>query len=269
MVSSAAAFLVSPVRNVASGAPGHAGAPFGKAVFNYSERRVLSLIDRGEKQLQNVILNAFTSAKLESGNLNELADIISRGRFDDAIERASRIAGLRIADGHAAVYTVAGESASQAMEDVLDVSVGFDRVNQRAVDYMQGERLRILEGITRTQREATRTAMVQGIREGVNPVEQARRFRDSIGLTEYQQGAVKKYRLALERANEGSNEALRRSLRDRRFDRSIERASGGGRPLGRAEIDRMVTRYRERYVKYRSQVIARDRIAPRRTRRKQ
>lgn len=88
----------------------------------------------------------------------------------------------------------------------------------------------------------------------VNPIATARQVRQNIGLTARQELAVANYRAALE---EGSREALQRQLRDARFDPTVLRAIETGEPLSKEQIDKMVTRYRERYIKYRSEVIAR------------
>ena len=226
-------------------------------VFTFDEQRILNMIDDADQKLRTVVLNAFTSARFAPGDLDNLARLIEQGRVNEAIDNASRVAGLRIADGYAAVYTLAGEETSAAMEDALDIVVGFDRTNYRAVNHMQRERLRLISDFTSHQREATREALVDGIRRGINPREQARAFRDSIGLTQFQQRAVFNFRNLLQGANSGSQEALTRALRDRRFDPSIRAAIEGRRALTENEISRMVDRYRERYIKYRSVVIAR------------
>jgi uncharacterized protein with gpF-like domain len=79
-------------------------------------------------------------------------------------------------------------------------------------------------------------------------------FRDSIGLTSRQMAAVNRYRQLLET---GSLEALQRGLRDKRFDASVRSAASSGQPLAREHIERMVSRYRDRYVTYRAETIAR------------
>ena len=65
------------------------------------------------------------------------------------------------------------------------------------------------------------------------------------------------YRRLLGRVSEGDSEALTRQLRDRRFDPTVRRAVAAREPLSQAQIDRMVERYRARYVKYRAEVIGR------------
>lgn len=89
---------------------------------------------------------------------------------------------------------------------------------------------------------------------GTNPRTAARRIKDSIGLTRRQEQAVLNYRRDLE---SGNMDALRRALRDRRFDSSVRRAIANDRPLSAEQIDKMVNRYHERFVRYRSEVIGR------------
>ena len=216
-------------------------------------KRLASLLARVEPGMRIALLNAIVTAKASIG-LEELVMLIEEGRLQEAIDAAARAGSVRLAEGYAAVYTIAGKEGAEFLTDVLDVVVDFDQVNVRAVQVMQGERLRLINEFTAEQRRATREAMVDGITRGLNPVEQARNFRQSIGLTAKQQAAVQNYRRLLDA---GSSEALTRELRDRRFDRTVRRAVRTGEPLTQAQVDRMVDRYSERYVRYRSEVIAR------------
>ena len=161
---------------------------------------------------------------------------------------------LRMSQEYAAVYSVAGRSTAGALQDILDVTISFDQVNDRAVYHMQQERLRYIRGFTAEQRKATRRALVDGLERGLNPLDQARNFRSSVGLTDRQQSAVINFRRMLE---EGDSEALTRRLRDKRFDSTISRSIREKKPLTKAQIDKMTARYSERYVKYRSEVIGR------------
>lgn len=110
----------------------------------------------------------------------------------------------------------------------------------------------------------TRRAIVQNVQTnilaGINPIDAARDFRESIGLTEFQERAVSNYRRALEQPNLDEIRAMlrddRRLLRDKRSDRSLRRVLEGQR-LQQDQIDSMVDRYRKRYIKYRSESIAR------------
>jgi len=107
------------------------------------------------------------------------------------------------------------------------------------------------------QRAATRLALVDGIARGLNPRDQARNFRSSVGLTELQQAAVINYRRLLEGTNAQRGEALRRELRDKRFDRTVRSSMRRRVPLTVDQVERMVSRYQERSIKQRAETIAR------------
>jgi len=216
-------------------------------------QRLLDLIARAEPRLRNAFLNAITAAK-EASTLTALSVLLESGQIEEALDIAASAGAIRLSAEYAAVFTLAGREGAEFLEDVLEVAVSFDQVNQRAVDVMQQERLRLITNFTTEQRAATRSALVDGIRRGLNPVEQARNFRGSIGLTARQQAAVENYRRLLE---QGSSEALRRELRDRRFDSTVRSAIRSGEPLTVAQVDRMVERYRERFISFRANTIAR------------
>ncbi len=218
-----------------------------------NEARLIALLDKTEIEIRDGLIAAILSAK-GSSTLDELARLIEQGMFEEALTFAAGAGAVSVADGYAAVFTLAGRDTAEFLQDVLDVVVGFNQVNQRAVNVMQGERLRLINGFTAEQRNATRTAIVDGMTRGLNPIEQARNFRSSIGLTGFQQNAVINYRQLLE---QGSTDALRRELRDRRFDGTVRRASSTGRPIPVGTIDRMVERYGERYLVFRTNTIAR------------
>ncbi len=82
----------------------------------------------------------------------------------------------------------------------------------------------------------------------------ARDIRQYIGLTERQAQAVRNYRRMLE---DGDGQALQRQLRDRRFDSSVRRHVAGDRALSNEQVDRLVDRYAQRYLRYRADTIAR------------
>lgn len=215
--------------------------------------RLQRLIDAVEPGLRRAVLRALLASR-EGATLEGLAELVQSGRFGDLVEEAARSGALASSEAFAVAYVRAGQDAVRFLSNALDVSVGFDQVNERAVAAMRGERLELIREFTGEQRLATRDALSAGIRRGDNPVQQARNFRNSIGLTKRQQAAVDRYRDLLEN---GSTEALRRKLRDRRFDATVRAAAKGGTPLTSEQIDRMVERYAERSLRFRSETIAR------------
>ncbi len=214
--------------------------------------RIERLLDKAEPELQRAFLEIVEQLR-DSATLTEIAVLIEGGRLQEALEIAAR-AGAEFAAAVNGVYVVAGVDTADLLRDKLEAIVSFDQTNQRAVDQMRQNRLRLIREFTENQVEATRQALTEGVTRGINPREQARMFRDSIGLTASQIRAVGNYRDALER---GSLSALERQLRDRRFDRTVRRAFEAGDSLTQDQIVRMTDRYRQRMLRYRSEVIAR------------
>ncbi len=114
--------------------------------------------------------------------------------------------------------------------------------------------LNLIQGIGANTREAIRNALQADSIAGTNPITTARRFRATLGLTSKQELAVRNYRNNLENLNRDS---LNRNLRDKRFDRSVLTAIETDTPLTKTQINRFTERYRQRSIKYRSEVIAR------------
>lgn len=193
-----------------------------------------------------LITDAFTIAALEV--------LLERGYTDEALAIAETAAG-KIGSAWTRTYIDSGhETANWLSRKLDDVVIDFDEVNERAVEAMRANKLRLVREFSEKQREATKEALEQGVRDGANPRQQAINFRRSIGLTKKQVQWVNNYRKSLE---SGSVDALQRQLRDRRFDAAVRRHIDGSIPLTSRDIDKLVERYRERMIKYRSEVIAR------------
>lgn len=214
--------------------------------------RLERLVANQEPALQRRFLERIREMR-RANTLAQLEDAIASGNvqqiFNDMTAQFS-LFGDDVND----VFVLSGERTATYLNGEIAAQLRFDRINERAVRIQQNNRLELVREFTQQQMRATNEALTQGIRVGANPVEQARRFRDSIGLTQRQVRAINNYRAALE-SNDPS--ALRRQLRDKRFDSSLRRALGSGEPLTRDRIDRMVSRYEERWLKFRSENIAR------------
>lgn len=200
-------------------------------------RRFMAVVDR--------IRNQFV--------LDQLEILLRSGQFEAALG-AAEIAAGNLANAYATTFVNAAEDTARFISRSINVVVSFDQTNEAAVEQMRRNQLRLVREFTNEQRFATRLALLDGVTRGLNPREQAAAFRASIGLTRRQVQAVINYRRLLEA---GSSSALQRALRDRRFDSSVQAAISGDRPLSASQIDTMVRRYEERYVRYRSEVIAR------------
>ena len=136
----------------------------------------------------------------------------------------------------------------------LNKDVAVSLYNQATVSYLERYKLDLIQQIGRNTREAVRTSLIADQIAGVNPVETARNFRNTLGLTEKQEQSVRNYKGYLENLD---RQALQRELRDKRHDSVISRAIADQKPLTPEQIEKMTNRYREKYIKYRAETIAR------------
>lgn len=154
------------------------------------------------------------------------------------------------------IYTDAFKSGASAVVDYSGkqgLNMTFDYVNERVQDILTESRLRLTRNLSASQREVVAAALRESTLAGRNPREVAREIRSTIGLSPRQLEASRRYRSLLER---GSTEALRRELRDKRFDRTVARATRGA-IIPQATVDKMVAAYQRKALKYRSELIAR------------
>lgn len=220
---------------------------------NDPQDRIARLISQGETTIAAQFAAALAVVR-DSVDLDALAQLITQQRFEEAFAVVGR-AAARLGGAWTETYTTAGRGTAGFLNtEVGDIVVSFDQANTRAVQQMQQNQLRLIREFTEQQRRATNQALSRGMQEGLNPREQARAFRDSLGLTAKQEEWVNNYRKNLDTLD---RRALNRVLRDRRADGAIQRAIEAGKPLPQDRIDKLVEKYRERMLKYRSEVIAR------------
>jgi len=137
-----------------------------------------------------------------------------------------------------------------AQED-FEIRVGLNpRLEQFALT-MTSTRIREID---QTTRDTIRQVIQSGTTAGDDPFAIARRIRGSIGLTQRQEAAVNNYERMLRALDPA---VLERKLRDRRSDPTVARAISNDKALTDAQVRSLVDRYRDRYVKYRANVIGR------------
>ena len=223
--------------------------------------RINAVLTRAEKDIADVFYEAIQQLKNDL-DLNELARLLENADFDAAY-RLVQNAAERTAQAVNVAFINSGISTGLFLERAGLIRVGFDQVNQRAVNAMANNSLRMIADFSEKQRDAARVAMTRGIREGAGPIEQARNFREVVGLTGLHADWVSSFRAGLGQVGDpGVSEAqqaavLQRELRDARSDSVILRHIKSGRRIPPAQIDKMVERYPERTVAYRANVIAR------------
>jgi hypothetical protein len=219
-------------------------------------------IDRLEPDMQRAVLafvrivaSSLSDADLlrviQSGALEQLVRLVVS---DALIERAALPLRqtLRTTMGTAFRWNVSALPKGGRIAGTT--AVMFDTLNPRVIAALRSLERDIIEGAGISLRATVRQAIERGITEGVNPRATARYVREVIGLSPTSEGAVANFRRLLET---GDLEALRRELRDRRFDRTLERALGkDGTGLSADQIDRMVAAYRKRALAHDAERIA-------------
>ena len=218
--------------------------------------RITALLDRAEPRVRKRFVRLVQAAD-QVGDLETIAGFLESGRINEALAYSEQI-GDGLATSLEGAYAAAGLSAAEVLRSQIDTLFEFNTMGARSVASLQETRLRLVREFTREQRLATRTMLSSAITRGLPPIEQARILKQSIGLTRYQANAVNNFeRLISEGSPASIRQALNRKLRDGRFDRTLGAVARGERTLTPAQIERMTTRYRERFIQYRANVIAR------------
>jgi len=218
--------------------------------------RLEALLAKQERAVQQAFLEFVRSATSDAV-MAEVTALLEAGDIEGAlsiVDSYIRRMGGVIPQMWQAIGQAEAVALGPQLQAILPaVGIGFDPTNPRAAALMRSAMLEFIVEFTDAQRTATRNALTDAMMTGEGRIATARAFRGSIGLTQTQLAAVANYERLL---RAGSREALQRDLRDRRFDPTVERAIGG-EPLTQDQINRMVERYRARYLAYRSETIAR------------
>jgi hypothetical protein len=221
-------------------------------------QRLNDLLDQQEIRIATIFRTAIADMR-DQLDLNALADLIEAGRVNEALDQLKFVADQLGAATNVSFVTT-GQNTADFITSAGVGRIVFDQVNMGAVAIMQASSLNLIREFSAEQRRATNLALVAGIEAGTNPRAQARSFRDSIGLTTKQWQYVVNYKRSLQSIGtdeQAAADALSRELRDRRGDAQVRAAIRDTRPLPPEKIDWLVERYRQRWIKYRSEVIGR------------
>lgn len=171
------------------------------------------------------------------------------GRFDEAME-SIEVVMSRVAAANAASFIASAESEAKMLQQLGLDSASFDVTHRRAAASIDASRRSLMERLNTAQRMA--------IERGAHSIDRdtrKRQLRSVIGLTNRDAKAVENFRTALET---GDRAALKRARRDKRFDRTINKALSGEKPLTKEQIDRMVDRYTQKTLDDRAKEVARQ-----------
>jgi F like protein len=215
-----------------------AAASFSRAVFTWlSSLQTVKLADLNRTNFTEFLTQRFTGAGL-AHHENSVNDIFVR-----TMEQGAQ-------------FAIRGLSKMRVRKfDTVGVTMSFTMSNPQVALFIQQYGYGFISGITAAFAETLRTIFLNSVQQGLSPAQQARLIEPLIGLTARQAQAVINYRQMLEAGR--LRDALNRTLRDGRYDRSLLARLTSGDPLGQAQIDRMVARYAERSLRFRAMSIAR------------
>lgn len=215
---------------------------------------------RYEKQISKALLDAFREIR-SNVSVKELENILSTYGVESAYQYIQKLNINGVIDKHivddlneAIINSGKISFSTVPAGAVVDSTFRFNLLSYNVSQYVRGYEFALIKDITQNSIGAIRQSLQTDILAGVNPISTARNFRSAIGLTARQEKAVRNFEGML---REGNREALTRALRDKRFDSTVLRSIEDGVPLSNKQIAKMTKRYRERYLKYRSQTIAR------------
>ena len=244
---------------------------------------------KAEPKIQAAVLAALNAQK-GAVDMKALIAALKTGQTSEVMAVLDAAFGTQFMAGveEALLQAVAAGGAAGAAQVVrmTKVEFRFGVLNPRLVSWLQSYSLSLIKQVNDATKEGIRTALVGGMEAGKNPVDTARQVRQVVGLTAKQSQAVQNYRKQLEtfhlrRSADGfglggkidrvnGRQVFRpdedgspkdgideRRLRDFRFDGHLKRALEQRKPIPPAKIDEMVEAYSRKYLKFRSEVIAR------------
>lgn len=221
-------------------------------------KRLIAMIEAGQVE------EAIEALRIEQGFFSPLNDSVRTAYLDGG---AIVLAGLKLKDPYHGDAFV----------------LGFDGRHTRAERWVRDRSSDLIVEIIDQQRGMARTVIREGLEAGRNPravaldivgrTNQATGKREGgfIGLTDQQAQWARNAEAQLRSAHlpgeidpvTGKRKPstgslyLDRGRRDARFDARVREAMTSGKPIAEADIQRMVTRYRDRLKKYRGDNIAR------------
>lgn len=138
------------------------------------------------------------------------------------------------------------------------IGVGFNVLDPRVIEAIRSLDSRVMRTLRDDMRDSVRVVVKEGIEAGLGPRTIARRVRNITGLAPNQLRAVNNFRAALEGGN--FNKALGYKLRDKRFDRTLQRLLGTRGALTAEQVEKQVAAYRRKFLAWNAQTNARTAV---------
>lgn len=223
-------------------------------------------------EIQDAFLRAIQNISDEA-IVEDVAARIERGDYLGAMAALNFSPGaLRpITAAIERAYERSGNAVGDTFPKYLNTPAGrvvfhFDARNYRAEDWLRRHSSELITRLTDDARDNVRAVLQRGMAEGRNPRNVA---LDIVGRYDSTAGHRIGGVIGLTRGLEAWSESARQrlltldekyftmELRDKRFDATVRAAIATGKPLPAGTVEKLVTRYKDRALKYRGEMIGR------------
>ena len=240
------------------------------------KRQIDALIARLQPEIRQAFEAAIYGARA-AVDFNALVSALQAGNVARAVELVtiSHAALFPLEEAVRNSYVAGAFTASTTLPRGMQASFTFNGNAPRAEAYLRGIGSTLIQDIRDNTNAASREYLLERVRQitatgqadnrALRSVAQeitgklnrvtGRREGGVLGLTRQQADAVLNARADLLNLD---RRYFTRELRDRRFDALVRKSIADGKPLARADIDRIAGRYNDRMLAYRGRVIAKD-----------
>ena len=193
---------------------------------------------------------------------NDIEAALDAIRVDDA---AFAVFSAQLVQAFATGGNAGAKSMPARKKDGSKLLVRFNERNVDAENWIRGHSSNAVKEIVDDQRTLIRNALSAGIQAGENPRTTAldlvgridkktgKRIGGSIGLTSSQEQIVRNAAAELDGGD--LRNYLTRKARDKRFDRHVARALRTGQPIPADIRQKMISRYKDNYLRLRGETI--------------
>ena len=233
------------------------------------------LLARYGRQVADAFIRAIDNIR-SAAEVQRLTAAIEAGQIEEALDalHIDREAFNEVADRLREAHAEGGKAATETMPtrrpDGTALVVRFDGRNPEAEAWLNRHSSDLITRLTTEQRQLVRLHLVEAMRRGVNPRQVAldlvgrinratgKREGGVIGLSASQEGYVRSARNQLASDDAADLRAyLTRTRRDKRFDKSVQKAIREERAVEPGIAAKALTAYERRLLQLRGETIGR------------
>lgn len=220
-------------------------------LITLEERRIRRLFLQRIDEIKTSLTQQKIEELVEQGRIQDVFAIIEAsitGLVVNIIQRIIASANFTADNLREYVANLSTDMREQVIGTEEEQEIVFDPFSDEFIIEAKVKQNSFITSFMEEQERAIRRSISFAIERGEDNTGIALAIIAAIGLTTLRVEAVNNFRLALER---NPTEGLRRELRDRRFDSTLENVE----VLTNAQIERMVQRYQELSLQDRADVI--------------